>query len=116
MAIPEWTIGTLYIQPHGPDGNWSQPDGQYGQVFPAQPTGNADYLSILPFNARTGVYVFGCQHSGNYCTVYRDLNAEGGPVALLCCNQCSYIQRVIDPWDDAFIGSVSYLQNALLYA
>jgi hypothetical protein len=109
----DWQLGALYIQPHGPDGNWTQPVAG-GLVYPQQPTGNSDILSILPFNALTGTYEFGCGHSGNYCTIYRDLNDEGEPVAILACCQCSYVQRFL-PWDDAFIGSVSYLQNAILF-
>lgn len=116
MEVGVYEIGALYIQPHGPDGNWRQPGGVGTIVFPQQPSGNSDILSILPFSSLTGTYMFGCGHSCNMCQIYKDVDvSDNTPVAILACAQCSFVQRVIKPWSDAFIGSVSYLQNAILF-
>lgn len=116
MDIGVYEVGALYIQPNGPNGIWTQPGGVGTTVFPQQVQANSDILSIEPFSELTGTYMFGCGHSCNMCQIYKDVDtSDNVPVAILACAQCSYVQRIIKPWSDAFIGSVSYLQNALLY-
>ena len=117
MAENTWHVGTMYIQPSGPGGYFSQPGGPFTQVFPAQVTGSTDYFSERPFSELTGQYMMGCQHSVNYVTVYVDVYmTDGIRVALLCCSICSYIQRVIKPAEDALTGSSNAsLANLILY-
>lgn len=117
MPANDWAIGTMYIQPNGPLGQFSQPGGPGTQVFPAEATGNTDYFSTVPFNELTGQYVFGCSHSANQCMVFRDYDYENSvSVALLCCPICSFLQRTISPYEDATTGSSNAsLAQLILY-
>ena len=116
MPANDFAIGALYPPPKGIGQIWSQPGGIGTQVFPAQPTGNSDILSIEPYSALTGTFMFGCGHSCNMVYTVREIDVtDNTPVALLLCAQCGFCQRIIKPWSDAFIGSVSYLENAILY-
>jgi hypothetical protein len=116
MATNDWEIGAIYVQPGGPGGFWKQPDGVGGLVYPQQVQANADILTTEPFSELTGTYIFGCGHSQMSGTIYFDVdNEDGVRVALICCALCSFVQRVIKPWSDAVYGSVSDLQNAILY-
>lgn len=116
MATPNYEIGALYIQPSGPNGYWSQPDGVGGLVYPQQVTASSDQLSVKPYSELTGTYIFGCGHSQMSGTIYFDVDVDDGiRVALICCALCSFLQRIIKPWSDAVYGPVSDLQNAILY-
>lgn len=111
----DWAIGKLYIPNGGPGGFWKQPVPG-GLVYPQQVTGNASILTVLPFNEKTGTYVFGCGHSVDYVTVYTDYDFTiDETVALLACPMCSFVQRAISPASDALMGSQGSLQNAILY-
>lgn len=106
----DWTVGTLYI-PGGLPGYFTQPAGQFGQVFPAQVQSSSELLSIKPYSELSGQFIFGCQHSANECMVFRDIKEDGEAVALLCCPLCSYISRYL-PYEQALRNS---LQDAILF-
>lgn len=110
----DWTLGALYV-PGGQTGYFTQPGGPGTTVFPQQQLANSDLLSIVPFTELTGVYIFGCGHSANQVQVFRDLNDEGVAVALLCCPICTFISRVITPYEDALMGNSGALLNSILY-
>lgn len=116
MPTNDWQIGALYI-PGGPGGFWTQPDGINGLVYPQQPTGNAELLSILPYNEKTGVYLFGCGHSVNQAQIFTDWDYDTGmTVAIIACPMCSFVQRTIEPASDAVGPSVAAsLINAIIY-
>lgn len=116
MATNDWKIGALYY-PGGIGGFWQQPDGVGGLVYPQQVTGNSSILTTEPFNELTGTYVFACGHSANECMVVRDWNYETNmSVALLMCPLCSFVQRTIEPFEDAVYGNTANLINSILYA
>lgn len=108
----DWTVGVQY-DPSFNNVQWSQPGGPGTQVFPAQVSGGFDLLSTKEFNSRTGQYIFGCQHSGNYCFVVKALDeVSGQDVALICCCQCSYVNRYIIDFQTAMTNS---LIDGILY-
>jgi hypothetical protein len=117
MPANDWSLGTLYIQPNGKGGVWSQPGGPGTTVFPQQASSNVDYFSTAPFNELSGQYVFGCGHSANNCEVYRDYDYDNAiSVAILACPLCSYAQRTIEPYEAATTGSSNAaLANLILY-
>jgi len=47
--------------------------------------------------------------------VFRDLNDEGVAVAIICCPICTFISRVITPYEDALMGTAGALLNSILY-
>jgi hypothetical protein len=115
MPVNDWAIGALY-QPGGIGGFWIQPDGVGGLVYPQQVRANSNLLTTEPFTELTGVYMFGCGHSANECMVFRDYDYETGmSVALLCCPLCSFVQRTIEPFEDAVYGNTANLLNSTLY-
>lgn len=113
----DWTEGTMYIQPNGPRGYFTQPNGPWTTVYPQQPTGNVNLFSTEPFNAQTGQFVFGCGHSANMSEIFRDFDVDTGmSVALICCPQCTFIARKIEPFEAAVTGSSNHsLSEAILY-
>lgn len=87
-----WNIGTMYIQPNGPNGLFSQPGGPGTQVFPAQVTGS-DYFSTRPFSELSGLMVAGCAHYQDYPTLQQEYDEVSDSIVMLClCSVCSYIQ------------------------
>src|ERR1700722_11838794 len=102
MPQNDWKLGTMYIQPNGPNGYWTQPDGPYTLVYPQQASGNVNYFSTEPFNEKSAQFMFGCGHSVNEAMVFRDYDYENEiSVALICCEMCTFIQRIIEPYEDA---------------
>jgi hypothetical protein len=90
-----WQIGTFYIQPHGFNGQWTQPGGLNTQVFPAQVT-SVDYFSVKPFSELTGTMVAGCGHYQDYPTLQQEYDEDTGEIVLLCvCSLCSFIQYAL---------------------
>ena len=115
MPTNDFQVGALYI-PGGIPGYFTQPGGIGTQVFPAQVQASSDYFSTKPFTEYSGVYLFGCQHSANECMVFRDWDYETGmSVAILACPLCSYVQRTIEPFEDAVMGNAGSLLNSILY-
>jgi hypothetical protein len=87
-----WEVGTFYVQPHGNNGQWTQPGGPNTQVFPAQATG-VDYFSVHPFSELTGYQVAGCGHYQNCPTLQQEYDEDTDQlVILVICSLCSYIQ------------------------
>lgn len=116
MATNNWQIGALYI-PGGLPGYFTQPGGPGTLVYPQQVTASSNYLSTLPFSELTGIYMFGCGHSANEVEVFRDFDYDTNmSVALLACPLCSFVQRTIEPFEAALVGSTpSDLANSILY-
>jgi hypothetical protein len=87
-----WQIGTMYIQPNGPNGLFRQPGGPGTQVFPA-PASGVDYFSTEPFNERSGLMFPGCGHSLDYPMLQQEYDEDtDSPVMLIICAECSFIQ------------------------
>ena len=87
-----WTVGTMYVQPNGPNGLFKQPGGPGTQVFPAQVT-SVDYFQVTPFSELTGTMSAGCGHFQNAPTLQQEYDEESDQlVILVICNVCSYIQ------------------------
>jgi hypothetical protein len=103
MATNTWILGTLYLQPHGPNGYWRQPGGPYTEVFPAQvvqPNSTIAPFSTAPVSEQTGVMSFPCGHFVDMPMIYRDIDVTTGKsVALVTCPQCSIIAQAISPYE-----------------
>ena len=92
-----WQIGTMYVQPNGPNGLFRQPGGPNTQVFPAQATG-VDYFSTHPFSELTGVMSAGCGHFQNSPMLQQEIDEDTGElVILVMCSICTYIQYTLPP-------------------
>jgi len=97
MPQNDWQVGTQWNKKWN-NVNWSQPGGPFTPVYPAQPTGNSDLFSTLPFNSLTGTYFWGCGHSTDQVTLQIDYDYTNDvQVALIMCPSCSYISRFISP-------------------
>lgn len=95
-----WNVGTMYIQPNGPNGLFRQPGGPGTQVYPAQATG-IDYFSTHPFSELSGTFSAGCGHYQDYPTMQQELDVVSGKlVMLVICSVCSFIQYTL-PIDQA---------------
>jgi hypothetical protein len=114
MAAVDWQLGTMYL-PGGFRGLFSQPGGPNTTVFPEQVRASSNLLSIEPFTELSGIYIFGCGHSANEVYVFRDVNEDGIPTAILCCPVCSFVSRTITPYQDALMGNAGALLNSILY-
>jgi len=110
MPMNDWVVGVQWDKKFN-NIAWSQPGGPGTPVFPAQPTGNSDLFSVLPFNSKTGTYIMGCNHSMDQVWLQRDWDyINNVAVGLILCPQCSYCSRVISPWEQAY----NPLQQAIL--
>ena len=57
-----WQVGTMYIQPNGPNGLFRQPGGPGTLVYPQQQT-SVNYYETTPFSELTGVFSAGADTS-----------------------------------------------------
>ena len=95
MPSNPWVLGTLYLQPGGKGGFWTQPNGPNTLVIPQQQTSVA-YFETTPFSELSGVFSCGCGHSCNYPEIYRDIDVNTGEVlAMVCCQLCSFLQYTV---------------------
>ena len=103
MPQNDYVVGTLW-DPKFNGISWSQPAGQYGEVFPkTEVTGNSNLFTTLPYNELTGVYQQGCGHSVNYMMLQLAWDyINDVQVMLVLCQTCSYINRVISPASEAY--------------
>lgn len=98
--VNTWQVGTLYIQPNGPNGLFTQPGGPNTPVYPQQQT-SVDYFEVTPFSELTGLFSCGCGHFVNYPTLYRDIDVTTGEAIMaVTCSVCSFLQYVL-PYEDA---------------
>lgn len=98
----QWQVGEVYP---GLTRNglplWSQPAGIGTPVLPApQQYSPEEYMgyqqNIMSYPA---LYCFGCGHFLNCAEVFEVFDpASGEQAALICCNQCGYIQQIIVPY------------------
>lgn len=101
MALPE--IGTLYNPPGDAipgtlPSVWSQPGGPGTRVFPQAYDSAAGEFEppLIPY----GMYIPGCGHPVNFLAVFREYDDESDEdAAIICCPVCTYIQRIIVPYD-----------------
>ena len=90
-----WQIGTMYVQPNGPNGLFRQPGGPGTQVFPAQATG-VGYFTTHPFSELSGQMVAGCCHYQNSPMLQQEYDEDTDSlVMLVMCSICSYIQYTL---------------------
>lgn len=99
-------LGELFL---GPDRNgqpmWNQPGGPGTPVFPQQ-----------AFGEQVALFVFGCGHWSNHFDV-RDNNFNPPSFdvnftersAFMCCPLCSYIQRIVTPYDEIYDSISNYI-------
>ncbi len=117
MPANTWTLGTLYY-PQGPPPTtyFTQPGGPFTQVFPTQKNNQPwpEYpIPGLIINEYVPWWTPGCLHSVNYWLVIREFDVYSEQsVALICCPVCSYIQRVIMPYDAWLLP----IENAIIAA
>ena len=90
-----WQVGTMYIQPNGPNGLFRQPGGRVRLSYPQQQT-SVNYYETTPFSELTGVFSAGCGHFQNYPTMQQEYDEiTGQPVMLITCAICSFIQYTL---------------------
>ena len=98
MPLPE--VGTLYENPSIPaPPTWSQPGGPGTKVYPqAQDSAAGEFETpLIP----QGQYIPGCGHASNILRIieiYDDVNDM--QAALVCCSVCSFIIRIIEPYEE----------------
>jgi hypothetical protein len=116
MATNDWAVGNLYPPNGGINGIWSQPTPG-GLVFPQQVTASIDLFSTKPYSELSGQFIGSCGHSFNACMVFREYDVEtSSSVALLTCPLCGCVQRTIEPYEAALVGSTpASLANQILY-
>lgn len=99
-------VGTLYI-PNFNGIAWSQPGGPGTTVFPQQNTGpfwlqpNKTYPLLGPPFAEAGqsLWINPCGHGDDVSQVFRDYDClTGSSAAVVVCSVCSYILRLIEPY------------------
>lgn len=110
MPLANLFLGTLYDPTHN-GVNWSQPGGPGTPVFPQQQV-------ATPFLAypvvgqvwaeNSGLWSVGCGHWVNLPEVIRAFDNESGEsAALICCPMCSFIQSIIEPYQDALDATLN---------
>lgn len=96
-------IGALYI-PNWNGIAWSQPNGFGTTVYPQEQIGTpfAAYPVVGEIWAEnSGLWVLGCGHWENAVIIFRDYDEMlGSSAALVCCALCTYIQRIIEPYEE----------------
>ena len=96
-------IGSLY-DPLWNGIPWSQPIPG-GPVFPAQQIGVEYEFEPTPgsiiWSENSGLWVLGCGHWQNAMTIFQGWDAINNiSAAILACSVCSYVQRIIEPYDE----------------
>ena len=112
----QWVVGELY---NGGKVNgqqiWTQPGGIGTLVYPQpQALSPEEYMGYqqMPM-CYPALYCFPCGHYQNVPEVFEAYQPSSGhQVALVCCNQCSYIAQIIDPYSDF----QSYIDTPLITA
>lgn len=90
-----WQVGTMYVQPNGPNGLFRQPGGPGTLVYPQQTTG-VDYFSTKPFSELTGMFSCGCGHFVNEPMMQQEYDENtNGLIMLIICPICSFIQYTL---------------------
>jgi hypothetical protein len=71
---------------------YPQPQRQYPQQYQGY------YQAPMAYSY---LYAFACGHLLNCPEIYEVYDPYAGvQVALVCCNQCSFIQQIISPYED----------------
>lgn len=103
MVTNTWELGTLYIRPNGPNGYWTQTDGPFSSVLPAQvvqPNSTIAPFSTAPVTEQTGVMSFPCGHFVDEPMIYRDYDyVTKSSAAMVCCPMCSILADVVEPYE-----------------
>jgi hypothetical protein len=91
-----FTVGV----PYDPNYNgiaWSQPAGPGTTVYPQQVTGGGP-IDLKPTTELSGFFSYSCSHVVNSPMIFRDVDlSTGKQVVLVCCPQCSTVQRSMTP-------------------
>lgn len=100
-----WQIGTLYNQGlQNGQPFWTQPGGPGSQVLPTQRNGEPwqDYpVPGLVIQEMSPWFVPGCLHSIKYWAIVREWDyLTNQSCALVTCPVCSYVQNVIEPFEE----------------
>ena len=102
MPMNDWQIGQQW-DPRYNGIAWTQPGGIGTKVYPQEVTGNSNLFTTLPYNELTGTFIFGCGHSADQVYLQMDYDyMSDQQVGLICCPVCSFVQRVISPWTEAY--------------
>lgn len=116
MPTNRWALGTMYYQGqmNGTPGFYSQPGGPNTQVFPTQknaapwPQYPIPGLVIQEFSPW---FAPGCLHSIKFWKIIHEWDyTTDMDCALICCSLCSYVQRVIEPYNQV----LNPIQNAII--
>lgn len=113
MPVSQASVGLqLYPQYNGIA--WSQPGGKGTQVFPAQAR-NAPFTAFpVPGQVIDEVgmslwNVWGCGHGSDVLRLFKDFdNVAGVSAGCVCCPICSYIQFLIEPYENATSSIASW--------
>lgn len=106
MSVSQASIG-LQLYPKWNNIAWTQPGGKGTQVFPAQAR-NAPFTAFpVPGQVIDEVGmslwpVWGCGHGTDVIRVFKDFDSVTGlSAACICCSVCSYLQFLIEPYENA---------------
>ena len=105
MPANRWAIGEMYyLGNHNGQPFFTQPNGPGTQVLPSQKNAQPwpDYpIPGLVINEYVPWWSPGCGHAIKFWSIIREVDIyTNESVALVCCSMCSYVQRVITPWEE----------------
>lgn len=102
MAVSIDSVGSLYIDNFN-NIAWTQPGGSGTTVYPQQ---NDGVMTTYPVpgqwisEAGEALWRAGCGHGFDAFMVWKDRDdTENLSAAVVCCPLCSYIIRVIEPYE-----------------
>jgi hypothetical protein len=112
-----WAIGEMYYGGLvGGQVFFTQPLGPSTAVTPSQQNSQpwTDWPVVgLIINEYSPFWAPGCGHSCKELAIVREFDYETNKsVALICCNICYYVQRVIEPFEEW----LNPIQNAIIIA
>lgn len=102
--MSSFVIGSLY-QPQWHNIAWSQPGGVGTTVYPGPNDGPFGYPQnqILMQESGQGLWTAGCNHWFLTWLLFRDYDTVTQmSAAIQCCNVCSFIVRVYEPYELIF--------------
>jgi hypothetical protein len=109
MSVSQSSIG-LQLYPRYNSIAWTQPLGKGTAVLPAQANNSPFTAFPVPGNVIDEVgmslWHLGCGHGIDVIRIFKDFDTDTQTqCAVVACSVCSYIQRIISPYEDATINN-----------
>ena len=106
MSVSQSSVG-LQLYPTYTGIAWTQPGGKSTQVFPAQARNQPMTSYPVPGQIIDEVGmslwpVWGCLHGSDVARIFKDFDSVTKlSAACVCCPICSYVQYLIEPYENA---------------